>query len=102
MQRVSVRMLLCPTPPPRNRINVSLSTNIGVSSDTLHVRKDTQGLLLSTIRDPNPVIFMEPKILCRSAVEQAPIDGYTTPLSCAETLISGSNLTLIWDFSLSL
>ena len=28
-----------------------------------------KGLLLSAIRDPNPVIFMEPKILYRSAGE---------------------------------
>ena len=34
-----------------------------------------KGLLLASIRDPNPVIFMEPKILYRSAVEQVPIDG---------------------------
>ncbi|OJA16034.1 hypothetical protein AZE42_04294 [Rhizopogon vesiculosus] len=54
-----------------------------------------KGLLLSAIRDPNPVIFMEPKILYRSAVEQVPIDGYTIPLSRAETLIPGSDLTLL-------
>ena len=27
----------------------------------------TKGLLLAAIRDPNPVIFMEPKILYRAA-----------------------------------
>ena len=27
----------------------------------------TKGLLLASIRDPNPVIFMEPKILYRAA-----------------------------------
>ncbi|KAG0701507.1 thiamine diphosphate-binding protein [Suillus ampliporus] len=54
-----------------------------------------KGLLLSAIRDPDPVIFMEPKILYRSAVEQVPIDDYTLPLSRAETLIPGSDLTLL-------
>ncbi|KAG2114584.1 uncharacterized protein F5147DRAFT_649771 [Suillus discolor] len=38
-----------------------------------------KGLLLSAIHDPNPVIFMEPKILYRSAVEQVPIDDFSLP-----------------------
>ncbi|OCB86717.1 pyruvate dehydrogenase [Sanghuangporus baumii] len=54
-----------------------------------------KGLLLSSIRDPNPVLFMEPKILYRSAVEQVPIDDYELPLSSAEVLQSGSDLTLL-------
>ncbi|KAH9484124.1 2-oxoisovalerate dehydrogenase subunit beta, mitochondrial [Psilocybe cubensis] len=54
-----------------------------------------KGLLLSSIRDPNPVIFMEPKILYRSAVEQVPIDDYELPLGEAEVLIPGSDLTLL-------
>ncbi|KAJ7632961.1 thiamine diphosphate-binding protein [Roridomyces roridus] len=54
-----------------------------------------KGLLLSAIRDPNPVIFMEPKILYRSAIEQVPIDDYTLPLGRAETLVEGSDLTLL-------
>ncbi|KAI9446154.1 pyruvate dehydrogenase [Lactarius indigo] len=39
-----------------------------------------------SIRDPNPVIFMEPKILYRSAVEQVPIDDFELPLGRAEVL----------------
>ncbi|TFY60432.1 hypothetical protein EVJ58_g5162 [Rhodofomes roseus] len=60
-------------------------------------RSPTQakGLLLASIRDPNPVIFMEPKILYRSAVEQVPVDDYQLPLSKAETLIRGSDLTVL-------
>nr|GAT54629.1 pyruvate dehydrogenase [Mycena chlorophos] len=54
-----------------------------------------KGLLLSSIRDPNPVIFMEPKILYRSAVEQVPMDDYTLPLGRAETLLPGADLTLL-------
>ncbi|KAI6045567.1 pyruvate dehydrogenase [Pisolithus marmoratus] len=54
-----------------------------------------KGLLLASIRDPNPVLFMEPKILYRSAVEQVPIDDFTLPLSRAETLLPGSDLTLL-------
>ncbi|KAH9930754.1 thiamine diphosphate-binding protein [Fomitopsis serialis] len=60
-------------------------------------RSPTQakGLLLASIRDPNPVIFMEPKILYRSAVEQVPVDDYQLPLARAETLVRGSDLTLL-------
>ncbi|EIN07211.1 pyruvate dehydrogenase [Punctularia strigosozonata HHB-11173 SS5] len=55
----------------------------------------SKGLLLSSIRDPNPVIFMEPKILYRSSVEQVPIDDFMLPLSTAETLVRGSDLTVL-------
>ncbi|KAF5373569.1 hypothetical protein D9758_000823 [Tetrapyrgos nigripes] len=54
-----------------------------------------KGLLLGSIRDPNPVLFMEPKILYRSAVEQVPIDDYSLPLGRAETLISGNDITVL-------
>ncbi|TFY70259.1 hypothetical protein EVG20_g2739 [Dentipellis fragilis] len=54
-----------------------------------------KGLLLSSIRDPNPVIFMEPKILYRSAIEQVPIDDFELPLGRAETMVPGSDLTLL-------
>ncbi len=54
-----------------------------------------KGLLLASIRDPNPVIFMEPKILYRSAVEQVPIDDYELPLGRAEVLVPGADLTLL-------
>ena len=54
-----------------------------------------KGLLLASIRDPNPVIFMEPKVLYRSAVEQVPIDDYELPLGRAEVLVPGADLTLL-------
>lgn len=54
-----------------------------------------KGLLLSAIRDPNPVIFMEPKILYRSSVEQVPVDDFTLPLGKAEILVRGNDLTLL-------
>ena len=38
-----------------------------------------KGLLLAMIRDPNPFIFMEPKILYHSAIEQVPIDNFELP-----------------------
>jgi len=54
-----------------------------------------KGLLLASIRDPNPVIFMEPKVLYRSAIEQVPLDDFELPLSRAEILRSGSDLTIL-------
>ncbi|KAF7337990.1 Pyruvate dehydrogenase [Mycena venus] len=41
------------------------------------------------------LIFMEPKILYRSAIEQVPIDDFTLPLGRAETLVAGADLTLL-------
>ncbi|KIY73148.1 Thiamin diphosphate-binding protein [Cylindrobasidium torrendii FP15055 ss-10] len=54
-----------------------------------------KGLLLAAIRDPNPVIFMEPKILYRSAIEQVPLDDYTLPLGKAEILVPGKDITVV-------
>ncbi|KAL1997500.1 hypothetical protein VTN49DRAFT_31 [Thermomyces lanuginosus] len=61
-------------------------------------RSPTQakGLLLSAILECNdPVIFMEPKILYRAAVEHVPTESYTLPLSKAEIVKPGSDLTII-------
>jgi 2-oxoisovalerate dehydrogenase E1 component beta subunit len=55
-----------------------------------------KGLLLSSILESeDPVIFMEPKILYRAAVEQVPDEYYTLPLSKAEILKPGTDLTII-------
>lgn len=54
-----------------------------------------KGLLLSCIRDPNPCIFFEPKILYRQAVEQVPIKDYTIDLSKAEIMQEGSDVTIV-------
>ncbi|KAG2413050.1 2-oxoisovalerate dehydrogenase beta subunit [Aspergillus terreus] len=55
-----------------------------------------KGLLLSSIFEHNdPVIFMEPKILYRAAVEHVPNEYYTIPLSKAEVLKPGNDVTII-------
>ncbi|PWN31468.1 putative branched-chain alpha-keto acid dehydrogenase e1-beta [Meira miltonrushii] len=54
-----------------------------------------KGLLLASIRDENPVVFLEPKILYRSSVEHVPVDDFTIPLSTAEVLQPGKDITLI-------
>ncbi|KAG1827587.1 uncharacterized protein BJ212DRAFT_1313238 [Suillus subaureus] len=52
------------------------------------------GLKVS-IHDSDPVIFMEPKVLYRSAVEQVPIDDFALAFSRAEIIVAGSGLTLL-------
>ncbi|KAJ4920552.1 hypothetical protein JOQ06_023083 [Pogonophryne albipinna] len=54
-----------------------------------------KGLLLSCIADQNPCIFFEPKILYRAAVEQVPVEPYTIPLSQADIVQEGSDVTLV-------
>lgn len=54
-----------------------------------------KGLLLAAIRSNDPVVFMEPKVLYRAAVEQVPTMAYTLPLSKAEVLKEGKDVTII-------
>ncbi|KAK8740823.1 hypothetical protein OTU49_002708, partial [Cherax quadricarinatus] len=54
-----------------------------------------KGLLLSCIRDQNPCIFLEPKVLYRSAVEMVPTKDYTLPLSSADILVEGEDITMV-------
>lgn len=54
-----------------------------------------KGLLLSCIRDQNPCIFFEPKILYRMAAEEVPVNDYTLPLSTAEVVREGTDVTMI-------
>ncbi|XP_024358283.1 2-oxoisovalerate dehydrogenase subunit beta 2, mitochondrial isoform X3 [Physcomitrium patens] len=62
-----------------------------------------KGLLLASIRDPNPVVFFEPKWLYRLAVEEVPVDDYTLPLSSAEVMRKGSDITLVgWGAQLAI
>lgn len=54
-----------------------------------------KGLLLSSIRSKDPVIFLEPKILYRSAVEEVPDEDYEIPLGKAEVMQTGSDVTIV-------
>ncbi|GIZ39567.1 hypothetical protein CKM354_000294600 [Cercospora kikuchii] len=54
-----------------------------------------KGLLLAAIASPDPVIFLEPKILYRAAVEHVPAEPYTLPLSTIDVLKEGSDVTII-------
>jgi 2-oxoisovalerate dehydrogenase E1 component beta subunit len=55
-----------------------------------------KGLLLSAILESSdPCLFLEPKILYRAAVEHVPNETYTLPLSKAEVIKPGKDLTII-------
>lgn len=54
-----------------------------------------KGLLLAAATNPDPVVFMEPKILYRAAVEHVPTGFYTLPIGEAEVVKEGKDLTLI-------
>ncbi|WJG07672.1 alpha-ketoacid dehydrogenase subunit beta [Aliiglaciecola sp. LCG003] len=54
-----------------------------------------KGLLLASIRDDNPVLFMEPKRLYRASVGEVPEEDYELPLGKAEVTKQGSDITLL-------
>lgn len=56
---------------------------------------DAKGLLISAIRDPDPVVFFEPKRVYRSFREQIPEEEYTIPIGKAKVVTEGSDVTLI-------
>jgi len=56
---------------------------------------EAKGLLLSSIRDPDPVIFMEPKRIYRAIREDVPEGDYTIPLGKARIVQEGKDVTVI-------
>ena len=54
-----------------------------------------KGLLLASVACNDPVIFLEPKILYRAAVEQVPTEAYEIPLSQAEVVKEGKDVTIV-------
>jgi len=53
------------------------------------------GLLRSAIRDPDPVIFMEPSRLYRSVKSEVPDSDYAIPLGKADIYQEGSDITVV-------
>ncbi|MFC6671467.1 alpha-ketoacid dehydrogenase subunit beta [Marinobacterium aestuariivivens] len=54
-----------------------------------------KGLLLAAIRDPNPVLFFEPKRIYRASVGEVPEEDYELPLGQAEVLREGEDISLL-------
>jgi pyruvate dehydrogenase E1 component beta subunit len=55
---------------------------------------DAKGLLVSSIRDPNPVIFIEHKLLYKTE-GPVPEEPYTIPLSTSDVKREGQDLTIV-------
>ena len=59
------------------------------------------GLLLAAIRDPDPVVFLEPTRLYRGLREEVTDDGEALPLDVCFVLREGSDVTLVsWGATL--
>lgn len=56
---------------------------------------DAKGMLLSSIRDEDPVMFMEPKRIYRAAKGDVPDGDYTVPLGKASIVRNGNDVVLI-------
>ncbi|MFC2167358.1 alpha-ketoacid dehydrogenase subunit beta [Acidobacteriota bacterium] len=56
---------------------------------------DAKGLLTSSIRDEDPVIFLEPKKLYRAGRQDFPEEAYEIPLGQAKIVREGDDLTII-------
>lgn len=54
-----------------------------------------KGLLISALRDPDPVIFLEPTRLYRMIREEVPDGDYAVPLGQARIVREGSDVTVI-------
>ncbi len=55
---------------------------------------DARGLLKSAVRDPNPIIFLEPKKGYRLIRGEMPDEEYTVPIGPAKVSREGSDLTI--------
>ncbi len=56
---------------------------------------DAKGLLISAIRDDDPVLFFEPKRIYRAAKGEVPEGEYTVPLEKAALVREGEHCTVI-------
>ena len=63
--------------------------------------KRAYGLLLAAMRNPDPVIFLEPKRIYRLVKQPVPDDGQALPLGTCFTLQEGHDVTLVsWGASM--
>ena len=56
---------------------------------------DAKGLLLAAIRDPDPVVFFEPKRVYRTARSDVPDEDYTVALQSASVVRAGRDVTVL-------
>lgn len=64
---------------------------------------DAKGLLISAIRDEDPVIFLEPMSLYRSSRQEVPEEIYEVPIGKAKIVTEGEHATIVsWGPSVPL
>lgn len=56
---------------------------------------NAKGLLTAAIRDPDPVIFLEPKRVYRAIKEEVPEEQYEIPLGKCKIVEEGSDVTVV-------
>ena len=64
---------------------------------------DAKGLLIEAIRDPDPVLFIEPERLYRKGRSEVPDDAYTVSFGKVRVVRPGQDVTLIgWSAAVEL
>jgi 2-oxoisovalerate dehydrogenase E1 component len=56
---------------------------------------DAKGLMAAALESPDPVVFMEPKVLYRAEREDVPTDHFTIPLGKARVRRGGTDVTIV-------
>jgi pyruvate dehydrogenase E1 component beta subunit len=56
---------------------------------------DAKGLLISAIRDEDPVIFLEPSKVYRAFKQEVPEEEYTIPIGKAKVIKQGKDVTVV-------
>lgn len=56
---------------------------------------DAKGLLTAAIKDPDPVIFMEPKRIYRAFKQEVPEEEYIVPIGKAKVVKEGTDITVV-------
>ena len=83
-------------PEHHSEANESIFTNVpGLRVVMPSSPQRAYGLLLAAIRDPDPVIFFEPKRIYRQYKEEVPDDGEALPLDVCFVLRDGADVTLV-------
>ncbi|SDF89866.1 pyruvate dehydrogenase E1 component beta subunit [Halorubrum xinjiangense] len=66
----------------------------GLKVVTPSTPREAKGLLAASIRDPDPVIFLEPKLIYRAFREEVPEEPYTVPIGEAATRREGDDVAV--------
>jgi pyruvate dehydrogenase E1 component beta subunit len=56
---------------------------------------DAKGLIKAAIRDPDPILFFEPKRIYRAIKEEVPDEEYTVPIGKAKIVREGKDITIV-------